>query len=216
MNRSNADALWRVASGLAREAAKVSRADGAPRPNLPPLLFFTDRDRTPEPWRLAARLPVGAGVVFRHFGASDARETALRLREATLRRDGLLLIGRDADLAEAVEADGVHLPEALISEAAALAVRHPGWTLTAAFHGHSPLPDLTGLDALVVSPVFPAGGASGEKAPLGLEGLTELARTLPRPVYALGGVNASNAPRLAGSGAYGIAGVGSIREAFGA
>jgi thiamine-phosphate pyrophosphorylase len=210
MNRSNADALWRVASGLAREAAKVSRADGAPRPNLPPLLFFTDGDRTPGPWRVAARLPVGAGVVFRHFGAPDARETALRLREATLHRDGLLLIGRDADLAEAVEADGVHLPEALISEAAALAVRHPGWTLTAAFHGHSPLPDLTGLDALVVSP------ASGEKAPLGLEGLTELARTIPRPVYALGGVNASNAPQLSGSGAYGIAGVGSIREAFGA
>lgn len=216
MNRSNADALWRVASGLAREAAKVSRADGAPRPNLPPLLFFTDGDRTPGPWRVAARLPVGAGVVFRHFGAPDARETALRLREATLHRDGLLLIGRDADLAEAVEADGVHLPEALISEAAALAVRHPGWTLTAAFHGHSPLPDLTGLDALVVSPVFPAGGASGEKAPLGLEGLTELARTIPRPVYALGGVNASNAPQLSASGAYGIAGVGSIREAFGA
>lgn len=216
MNRSNADALWRVASGLAREATKVSRAGGAPRPNLPPLLFFTDGDRTPEPWRVAARLPVGAGVVLRHFGAPDARETALRLREATLRRDGLLLIGRDADLAEAVQADGVHLPEALIGEAAALAVRHPGWTLTAAFHGLTPLPDLTGLDALVVSPVFPAGGASGAKAPLGLDGLAELARTVPRPVYALGGVNASNAPRLSGSGAYGIAGVGSIREAFGA
>ncbi|MFN3558458.1 MAG: thiamine phosphate synthase [Brevundimonas sp.] len=215
MNRSDADTLWRVAGCLAREAAKVSRAADHPRPDLPPLLFFTDPERTPEPWTVAARLPVGSGVVYRHFGAPDALETARRLRQATRARDGLLLIGRDAELAEAVAADGVHLPEAMIGAAAGLAERHPGWTLTAAFHALSSLPDLTGLDALIVSPVFPAGGASAGKAPLGIERLKALTAATDRPIYALGGVDASNAPQLIGSGAYGMAGVGSFRAAFG-
>ena len=208
--------MWRIASGLARDAAKVSRARGAARPNLPPLLFFTDPIRTPEPWIVAARLPAGAGVVYRHFGAPDARETALRLRQATRARDGLLLIGRDPDLAGAVEADGVHLPEAALTDAADLARAHPGWTITAAWHGLSPLPDLTGIDALIVSPVFPAGGASASKSPLGVAGFRALVEMAGCPVYALGGVDASNAPALTGSGACGIAGVGSIRTAFGA
>lgn len=216
MDRSDADTLWRIAGCLARDAAKVSRATGAPRPNLPPLLFFTDPERTPEPWRVAERLPVGSGVVFRHFGAPDALQTAQRLREATRRRDGLLLIGRDAELAEAVEADGVHLPEALIGRAPDLAAARPDWTLTAAFHALTPLPDVTGLDALIVSPIFPAGGASGEKPPLGVERLAAIVRCSPRPVYALGGIDASNAPDLIGSGVYGLAGVGSLRSTFGA
>ena len=215
MNRADADTLWRIASGLAREAAKVSRSPEEPRPALPPLLFFTDPERTPEPWRIAEGLPAGAGVVHRHFGASDARDTALRLREVTRERGVLLLIGRDADLTQDVGADGVHLPEALIGDAAALRTAHPDWLITAAFHDRTPLPDLIGLDALVVSPVFPAGGASAASPPLGLWRLTVLTGTLGLPAYALGGIDAKNAHELEGSGACGIAGIGSIRAAFG-
>ncbi len=215
MNRSDADTLWRIASGLAREAAKVSREAGRAAPNLPPMLFFTDPDRTPEPWTVAERLPVGSGVVYRHFGAPDARDTALRLRDATRRRDGLLLIGLDEALAEAVGADGVHLPERAIGEAAALSARRPGWRITAAFHDRTRLPVLTGLDALVISPIFPAGGASAARPPLGAPRLTALAREADLPVYALGGLDAKNAHELTGSGACGLAGVGSIRAAFG-
>lgn len=178
-------------------------------------MFFTDPERTPRPWTVAARLPVGSGVVYRHFGAADAYDTARRLREATRARDGLLLIGRDAELAERVEADGVHLPEVALSQAAVLSARHPGWTLTGTFHALGPLPDLTGVDALVVSPVFPAGGASAGKTALGVARLGTLAEQLPLPLYALGGIDASTAPALIGSGVYGLAGVGSIRAAFG-
>lgn len=212
MNRSDADTLWRIAGCLAREAAKVSR----PGPALPPLLFFTDPERTPRPWEIAERLPAGAGVVYRSFGALDALEMAVRLREATRSRGVSLLIGQDEALAEAVEADGVHLPERAIGEAAALSARRPDWIVTAAFHDRTSLPDLTGLDALIVSPVFPAGGASAASPALGIQRLTELARTAGLPVYALGGIDAKNAHELEGSGACGIAGIGSIRTAFGA
>lgn len=214
MNRVDAEILWDAASLLARDAAKVSRALGRPHPNLPPLLFFTDPDRTPRPWETAARLPVGSAVVFRHFGRAEARETALRLREATRSRDGLLLIGLDTELAEAVGADGVHLPERALDRAAGIAKARPDWRITGAAHSTT-APAAPGLDAFVLSPVFAAGGASAERTPLGVPALTALVATTARPVYALGGIDAANAHGLIGSGACGIAGIGAIQTAFG-
>lgn len=214
MNRVDAEILWEVASLLARDAAKVSRARGRPTPNLPPLLFFTDPDRTPRPWETAARLPAGSGVVFRHFGRSDTRETALRLREATRQRDGLLLIGRDAELAEMVGADGVHLPEQALAEAPAMASARPDWRITGAVHASAGLV-MPGLDALVVSPVFPAGGASSVRPALGPAMLGNWTARASSPVYALGGISGDNARSLIGSGACGLAGVSAIQTAFG-
>lgn len=215
MNRSDAESLWEVASVLARDAADVSRRAGRPPADLPPLLFFTDPDRTPRPWETAARLPAGAAVVFRAFGAADARETALRLREATARRGVRLLIGLDAELAEAVGADGVHLPERALGQAPALAAARPGWRITGAAHTAAALSVAAGLDAAVVSPVFAAGGASAARPPLGVTAFSALARGAAIPVYALGGIDAANARALIGSGACGVAGVSAIRAAFG-
>lgn len=211
MQRSDAEILWEVASVLARDAAKVSR----PAPILPPLLFFTDPDRTPRPWETAARLPAGSGVVFRHFGAVDALETARRLREATAAGGGLLLIGLDAELAETVGADGVHLPDRALERAAQLRALRPDWRISGAAHSREGLARAGDLDGVVISPVFPAGGASSTTPALGLDGFRALAESAPCPVHALGGIEASNAAGLIGSGACGLAGVSAIRAAFG-
>ncbi|ANF56008.1 thiamine phosphate synthase [Brevundimonas naejangsanensis] len=181
---------------------------------MPPLLFFTDPARTPRPWETAARLPAGAGVVFRHFGAADRLETGRRLREATHRAAVRLLVGLDADLAEQIEADGVHLPERALSAAWSLSGRRPDWLLTGAAHSPAAVRGARDLHALVLSPVFPAGGASSVKAPLGVEGFSALAALALCPVYALGGITALNAPLLAASGASGLAGVEAIQTAF--
>ena len=214
MNRADAEILWEAACVLARDAAKVSRARGRAGPDLPPLLFFTDPDRTPRPWETAARLPAGSGVVFRHFGRADALGTAQRLRAVTLDRGVRLLIGLDAGLAGAVGADGVHLPERALDRAEALAVARPDWIITGAAHSR-PVLETPGLDAFVVSPVFPAGGASAERPALGLKALSEWVGAAPCPIYALGGIDGANAQALVGSGACGIAGVSAIRSAFG-
>ena len=70
------------------------------------------------------------------------------------------------------------------------------------------------LDALVLSPVFPAGGASASKAALAIDGFKALRAHAPCPAYALGGVNAGNVAELLGSGACGIAGVNAVQTAF--
>lgn len=213
MDRTDAEILWDVARVLARDAAEVSRPR-PPRP-LPPLLFFTDPERTPRPWETAARLPQGAGVVFRHFGASDARDAALRLRAVTAARGVLLLVGQDAALAEAVGADGVHLPERNADQAPALVGSRPDWLITGAAHVGGDL-DAPGFHARILSPVFPAGGASGAAPALGVDVFRRLVAAAPLPVYALGGVDARSVQALIGSGACGIAGIGSIAAAFAA
>jgi len=211
MMGTDAEILWEVARVLARDAAEVS---GSPRRALPPLLFFTDPARTPRPWETAEGLPAGAGVVFRHFGVTDARETALRLREVASRRNLLLLIGLDAALAETIGADGVHLPERALDQAAGLAKARPDWLLTGAAHGTEALTRSGSLDAVVVSPVFPAGGASAERPALGVVAFRALVEAAPRPVYALGGIDASTAREIIGTGACGLACVSAIRSAF--
>lgn len=215
MSRTNAEILWEVACGLARTAAGVSRRPGA-APALPPLLFFTDPARTPRPWETAARLPAGAGVVFRHFGAAGALAGARRLREATAAAGVRLLVGLDAELAAEVGADGVHLPERALRQAEGLAAARPDWLVTGAVHSADAVARAGQVHAMVLSPVFPAGGASAARPALGPAGFKALAAAAARPVYALGGITARNAPDLTGCGACGLAGVEAIQAAFGA
>lgn len=201
--------LWRVALDLNRAAAAVDpRAAG-----LPPLLFLTDPDRTPEPWRVAGRLPAGAAVIHRGFGRADGPRHALRLRDATAGRGVRLLIAGDPDLAAAVSADGVHLPERHLGLAPSLRAQRPGWLLTGAAHAPAPAMPV-GLDAVLISPVFPHGGASPARPPLGLEGLLGMILSIGLPAYALGGVDARRGQGLADSGVCGIAAVEAIAAAY--
>ena len=70
-----ARALWGTALDLNRAAAAVSPAAG----RLPPLLFFTDPERTPRPWETAAGLPTGAGRWPELRSAQRFRETWERI-----------------------------------------------------------------------------------------------------------------------------------------
>lgn len=197
---------------LSRTAARLRPClvRGKPLPNL---LFFTDPARTPEPERVAERLPPGAAVVFRAFGAPDAEARGLKLREITRRRGLDLLVGADADLAARIEADGLHLPERLAADLPAIRARHASWLITLAAHDLAAAMrgETAGADALVVSPIFPSASPSAG-APLGVEGLKRVAEAVATPIYALGGVRAATVERLLESGIVGIAAV----EALGA
>ena len=192
-------ALERVARRL-RPATALGKA--------PALLFFTDPDRTPDPVAVAEELPEGAAVVYRAFGSDDALAKAQALRRATRRRGVLLLIGRDEGLAAAAGADGLHLPERELHHAPRIRARRPSWILTGAAHGARALrrAEAAGLDAAVLSSVFPSGSSSAG-APLGPLRFAALARQARLPVIALGGVDARTAKRLAGTGAAGLAAV---------
>ncbi len=203
--------LWDVALALSRDAARVKPRTGS---RLPPLLFVTDPERTPDPASVARRLPTGAGLIHRGFGRPEQRKIAFDLAEVAGTRGLTLLIGLDAELAAACGAHGVHLPERAIGEASALRQAHPNWLITAAAHDAEALARGDILDAALVSPVFESASPSAG-APLGIARFTMMVRNAPCPVYALGGVTSGNARALLGSGACGLAAVEGVVSAFG-
>ncbi|MBO9559298.1 MAG: thiamine phosphate synthase [Caulobacter sp.] len=198
---------------LSRTAARLRPwpARGKPLPNL---LFFTDPARTPDPERVAEHLPVSAAVVFRAFGATDAAARGSRLREITRRRGLTFLVGADADLALMIGADGVHLPERLTTQTSKLREAHPDWLITAAAHSEAAAKAgaSAGVDALVISPIFPSNSPSAG-APLGVEGLKRIIEAVETPIYALGGVRADTVERLLDTGIVGIAAVEALNGA---
>ena len=195
--------------------ARDARGLGARRrlaKSWPTLLFFTDPVRTPDPAAIARRLPPGSGVVFRAFGAASARAQGLELARVVRRRRLVLFVGSDPELARALGADGLHLPERdALRKGRNRALRARFW-LSAAAHDEPAIRRATaaGVEALVISPVFPSRSPSAGK-PLGPLRFAHLARLSDLPVYALGGVSNSTAKRLRASAAAGLAAI----EAFG-
>ncbi len=172
---------------------------------MPALLFFTDPGRTPDPERIAARLPKGSAIVYRHFGAADAETRARRLKAITRARGVNLIIGQDEALARRIGADGVHLPERLAYRAGRLKRARPGWIITSAAHSLVAA-RRSGADAVVISVAFPSRSASAGAA-LGPVRLAALVRAAGRPAYALGGINERTARRMLGTGVIGLAAV---------
>lgn len=188
------------AHALAAQAARLNREAGGPA--IPALYFFTDPERTPDPVALARRLPRGAAVVYRHFGAPGRARTARQLAAIARTRGLVLLIGADPELARRVGADGVHWPQRL-----APCVRGAG-LVTVAAHDAEALTraEALGADACVLGPVFPTRSAAANR-PLGLFRASQLARAAHVPVIAIGGVNVGTAARLSGRGFAGVAAV---------
>lgn len=172
------------------------------KPGLPPRWLVTDAARLSDPLPAAARLPRGSGVLFRHYEWPGSRRERLALRLAALcRTRGLiLLVAGDARLALRCGADGLHLPEAMLARAAGVARRHPEWLLTAAAHGVGAIARaaLGGVDAVLISPVFPTGSHPGTPG-MGVVRFAQLAAMARRKglgVYALGGITGATAQRL--------------------
>ncbi len=189
--------------GSARDLRRAAGRFRGP-PGLPRLWFFTDPERTPKPWKIAAALPAGAAVVFRHFGAPNRRVVARKLQRICAQRRLLLLIGADPALAAAVGAAGVHLPERMATAALALKSVRPDWIVSVA--AHSQAASRTIADAVILSPIYPSRSPSSA-APLRIALAARIARASSVPVIALGGVKLPHMRELANAGFSGVAGI---------
>jgi thiamine-phosphate pyrophosphorylase len=142
------------------------------------------------------RLPVGAGVVFRHYSLPEPERRSLfdRLRAAARGGKLTLLLADSAERAASWGADGSH-------------GRGGGSGLrTAPAHDLSEIraAESAGAALVFLSPVFPT--RSHPEAPtLGPERFAELAARSLLPVVALGGMDEARFASL--KGAYGWAGI---------
>ncbi|MEM7661287.1 MAG: thiamine phosphate synthase [Pseudomonadota bacterium] len=163
--------------------------------NLPTLLVLTDPNRTPDPAALALRMPPGTGFIYRHFGAVNRTETAIRISEIARRQRLCFLIGNDPELARLSKADGVHWAEVDMTRS-----RH--WkrsfrVMTTAAHCQRALAHAASLplDAALTSAVFQSRSPSAE-TPIGRTRLRAWCKKARIPVYALGGINAQNVGQI--------------------
>ena len=159
-----------------------------------------------------AGLPDNCAIIYRHFGAEKKLLIAKLLREVTKDRQQQLLIGGgDVELALAVNADGVHFKrDANLKGPQKLRNGNADMIITiAGLKGEDYTAPLTCLDGLFVSAVFPSQSPSAG-TPMGVSGLKAACENLDVPVFALGGINASNAKKLIGSGAAGFAAINGL------
>jgi thiamine-phosphate pyrophosphorylase len=195
-----------AASRLATSAFALSRRA------LPRAWFLTDPRRTPHPERIAARLPAGFGIIFRHFGAKDRYQTGARLARVSRRRRLVLLVSADPELAQAIRADGIHWPEARLRR---VRPRKSRWIETASAHSRIGISAArrAGVDAVLVSAVYASASASAGR-PMGPLRFRMLARAAGLPIFALGGIGPVGAAR-AMFGSAGWAAIEAVVSAWG-
>lgn len=179
----------------ARASAHTFAARGAA--GLPPALFVIDPARAPEPETIAARLPRGFGVVYRHFGAPDREVVARRLAEVCRARGLVLLIACDPDLAMQVGADGVHWPFRLRRGVRRWRGRFDLQTVSAHSRRELNAAACLPVEAVLFSAVFPSKSPSAGPAMGALRFARIVARSA-KPVYALGGLTADTAAQVSG------------------
>jgi thiamine-phosphate pyrophosphorylase len=189
------------------------RAPGKP-PHAAPTLTVTDTARMADPAAVAARLPRGAALVFRHYEHPDRPALGHRLAAVCRRRGVTLLVAGDWRLAARLKADGLHLPEGMarhdVLSPALLWRRRTGGLLTMATHGPQALTIARRLqvDAALLSPVFPTASHPGAPT-LGPWRTSLWARAAQVRVLALGGMTQHRLKRLrfiAGWAGTGLAG----------
>jgi thiamine monophosphate synthase len=165
---------------------------------LPRVLVLTDRAQTAG--RALVDVVRGApAVVLREKDLSRAARArlAVELRPVV----GLLLVASDAS----IPSDGVHL-------AAADAMPSPRPAIVGrSCHSRDDLlrAAVDGCDYATLSPIFASTSKPGYGPPLGVDAL----RDAPLPVYALGGVDETNAVACLDAGAAGVAMMGAAMSA---
>ena len=171
---------------------------------------MSDPKRTPDIVDLARLMPERSALIYRHFG-KPGLET--ELRTITRERGVQLLIGNDPELAETCQADGVHFSRRTSGSVIDnWRETKPDWIISAAWikSGTDDRP-LEDLDALLISAVFESQSPSAGTS-IGVEALSKLAILAPCPVFALGGIDETNAAKLRGLPLAGLASIGGLAD----
>ncbi len=135
------------------------------------------------------------------------REVASRAFEHGAR----LIVNADPELAEALDADGVHLGKGTVSVSAMRAGGYAGLIGYSAHSGEeAAVAFAQGADFATLSPVFPTKSKFSSGPLLGLDKFEREVTLAGGPVYALGGVGAENAATCLARGARGVALIGAI------
>ena len=181
--------------------------------SLPCLMVVTDRALCGGAEGLVAAVEAavsgGADAVqLREKDLADGEllPLARRLRAVTQGR-ALLVVNGPLEVAVAVEADGVHLPE----DAPMLPRPRRGFLVGRSVHSAEAArrAGAEGADYLIAGPIFETRSHPGVR-PAGLALVEEIARAVRVPVLAIGGVTAGRVEEVVRAGASGVAVISAV------
>ena len=169
---------------------------------------------------VVARELLSAGVRLIQFrdkrGSSrQLYETCVELK-ALLRDSGCSLVVNDrADVARAMDAEGVHLGQDDLPVEMARRVLGPDKWIGFSTHSIDQVveADRTTADYLAFGPIFPTASKENPDPVVGLEGLRQARRATGKPLVAIGGVTLQNAREVLAAGADSLAVIGDLLNA---
>jgi len=167
---------------------------------------------------VAAAIRGGVTVVqYREKNATTRQmiAEASELRELCAARGIPFIVNDRIDVALAVDADGVHVGQDDMPAALARRLIGAGKILGVSVENadQARVAEREGADYLGASPIFATPTKPDAPAPMGIQGLAEVARACRLPVVAIGGINAGNAASMLQAGAAGVAVVSAIVSA---
>lgn len=139
-------------------------------------------------------------------------QVALEVKKVTDYYRVPLLINDRIDIAQAIDADGVHLgqKDMPLTVARNILGRNKIIGISAGSVIEAREAEEKGADYIGVSGVFPTNSKKDVKITIGLEGLQEISAHIKIPKVAIGGINVTNTKDVIRSGADGIAVISAI------
>jgi thiamine-phosphate pyrophosphorylase len=185
----------------------------------PPLMLVTDRHqaRRTVVEVVAAALTAGCRwVSVREKDLPDGEQVALAriLAPMVWRHGGKLSLHGTPELAQAANADGVHLPAGGDPQAARKLLG-PDKLVGVSIHTvtEAEAIDPLNVDYALAGPAFETESKPGYGPEIGRKGLAEIARAARVPILAIGGLNVIRAAEVLASGPVGIAVMGGVMRA---
>lgn len=204
--------------GDKRKAARPVRNALFVKQGPPGLIAMTDATRAPDPFKVLGCLPQETMLVWRTHDTAISRAECLKLARAARMRHCRLLVAGSLRRASLPGIGGMHFAERVLTApctdgfATRLRWLRPDFIVTAAAHSQRAIVAAAraGVDAVLISPVFPTKSHPGAAA-LGVTRFAHLAHfaaSIGLAAYALGGViDKDKMRRLRHTGAKGIAGI---------
>ncbi len=158
----------------------------------------------------AALLEAGVRLIQlrdKQASSGELYATAQRVGECVRRVGGIFIVNDRADVARAVDADGVHLGQADLPVDSARAVLGPGKLIGYSTHHLEQIieADRSTADYIAFGPIFATASKENPDPVVGLEGLREARKATRKPLVAIGGITLENARAVIEAGADSVA-----------
>ncbi len=158
----------------------------------------------------AALLSAGVRLIQLRDKRASSRELwsgARRVQELVHQSQGIFIVNDRADIASAVDADGVHVGQEDLPVEAARSILPPGKWVGYSTHMLEQVreADHSSADYIAFGPMFPTASKQNPDPVVGLEGLRQARQATRKPLVAIGGITLENAQAVLEAGADSVA-----------